>query len=148
MFDKFNPSKYVLSKDKSTYQDEYGVLRKHANYYLDRLGLPLFNSKVRSRDLREMSFIGDTLVRLFIYESVSRNCLAYFGSNSNMLGALMRLGWYEFEKSAVHFAGSLFELLVYVAYLYGHDDVIAQLLTALLGSYEVDNRYLELFDED
>lgn len=147
MLNKFNPAKHVLSKrDKSTYQDEYNVLLKYVNYYLVDLGLPRFNSKVTARDLREMSFIGDTLVKLFISESVSMCSLHYFESNSNMLGALMRLGWYEFERSAVHFAGSLFELLVYVAYLHGSDEVLGRLLTALVGVYEVDDRYLDLFE--
>ena len=118
--------------NKATTNHEYNVLKRSINYYLDALNLELLEvSTIEPEDLQTIARFGDSLFDVDLMREMKKNGIInpslkiHFSTNENMANALIRLGFYELIKSevAIHYAGSLFEAIYWIAYKQGNFEV-------------------------
>lgn len=118
--------------NKATSNNEYGVLRNSINYYLDALNLELLESSIiELEELQTIAKFGDSLFDVDLRREMKKNGITspsvktHFSTNENMTNALIRLGFYELTSSnvAIHYAGSLFEAIYWIAYKQGNFEV-------------------------
>lgn len=116
--------------NKATSNNEYSVLKRSINYYLDALNLELLEASII--ELEELQTIfGDSLFDVDLRREMKKNGITspsvktHFSTNENMTNALIRLGFYELASSnvAIHYAGSLFEAIYWIAYKQGNFEV-------------------------
>ena len=118
--------------NKATSNNEYSVLKRSINYYLDALNLELLEvSTIESDELQTIARFGDALFDIDLKRELKKNEITnpsvkiHFSTNENMANALIRLGFYELTKTevAIHYAGSLFEAIYWIAYKQGNFEV-------------------------
>lgn len=118
--------------NKATSNNEYAVLKRSINYYLDALNLELLEaSTIEHEELQTIARFGDSLFDVDLMREMKKNGITspsvktHFSTNENMTNALIRLGFYELTSSnvAIHYAGSLFEAIYWIAYKQGNFEV-------------------------
>ncbi len=118
--------------NKATTNNEYAVLKRSINYYLDALNLELLEvSTIESDELQTIARFGDALFDIDLKRELKKNEITnpsvkiHFSTNENMANALIRLGFYELTKTevAIHYAGSLFEAIYWIAYKQGNFEI-------------------------
>ena len=118
--------------NKATSNNEYAVLKRSINYYLDALNLELLEaSTIEHEELQTIARFGDLLFDVDLMREMKKNGITspsvktHFSTNENMTNALIRLGFYELTSSnvAIHYAGSLFEAIYWIAYKQGNFEV-------------------------
>lgn len=118
--------------NKATSNNEYAVLKRSINYYLDALNLELLEvSTIEHEELQTIARFGDALFDVDLMREMKKNGITspsvktHFSTNENMTNALIRLGFYELTSSnvAIHYAGSLFEAIYWIAYKQGNFEV-------------------------
>lgn len=118
--------------NKVTSNNEYAVLKRSINYYLDALNLELLEvSTIEHEELQTIARFGDALFDVDLMREMKKNGITspsvktHFSTNENMTNALIRLGFYELTSSnvAIHYAGSLFEAIYWIAYKQGNFEV-------------------------
>ena len=118
--------------NKATSNNEYAVLKRSINYYLDALNLELLEaSTIEQEELQTIARFGDSLFDVDLMREMKKNGITspsvktHFSTNENMTNALIRLGFYELTSSnvAIHYAGSLFEAIYWIAYKQGNFEV-------------------------
>lgn len=118
--------------NKATSNNEYAVLKRSINYYLDALNLELLEaSTIEHEELQTIARFGDALFDVDLMREIKKNEITnpslkiHFSTNENMANALIRLGFYELASSnvAIHYAGSLFEAIYWIAYKQGNFEV-------------------------
>ena len=118
--------------NKATSNNEYSVLKRSINYYLDALNLELLEASIiELEELQIIAKFGDSLFDVDLRREMKKNGITspsvktYFSTNENMTNALIRLGFYELASSnvAIHYAGSLFEAIYWIAYKQGNFEV-------------------------
>ena len=115
--------------NKATSNNEYTVLKRSINYYLDALNLELLESSIiELEELQTIAKFGDSLFDVDLRREMKKNGITspsvktHFSTNENMTNSLIRLGFYELASSnvAIHYAGSLFEAIYWIAYKQGN----------------------------
>ena len=118
--------------NKATSNNEYGVLRNSINYYLNALNLELLESStIEPEELQTIAKFGDSLFDVDLRREMKKNEIkgdivkTYFSTNENMTNSLIRLGFYELASSnvAIHYSGSLFEAIYWIAYKQGNFEI-------------------------
>ena len=118
--------------NKATSNNEYSVLKRSINYYLDALNLELLEASIiELEELQTIAKFGDSLFDVDLRREMKKNGITspsvktHFSTNENMTNALLRLGFYELASSnvAIHYAGSLFEAIYWIAYKQGNFEV-------------------------
>ena len=118
--------------NKATSNNEYSVLKRSINYYLDALNLELLEASIiELEELQTIAKFGDSLFDVDLRREMKKNGITspsvktHFSTNENMTNALIRLGFYELASSnvAIHYAGSLFEAIYWIAYKQGNFEV-------------------------
>lgn len=118
--------------NKATSNNEYAVLKRSINYYLDALNLELLEaSTIEHEELQTIARFGDALFDVDLMREMKKNGITspsvktHFSTNENMTNALIRLGFYELTSSnvAIHYAGSLFEAIYWIAYKQGNFEI-------------------------
>lgn len=121
--------------------NEYNLLKKVVNYYLNQLNLDVLPDTINPREIQNIARFGDTLFSIHLNEAFKLNDIQndnlrdFLRSNSNMKTVLIKKGFYELSSNFAdtHFTGSLFETLYWISYKQKNYNVLNSLFNEATG---------------